>query len=655
MMVVDTTMERIRNFVSCPAAKPQTKTPTEARPMIPMNYKKVALSDGSNSDASLTDEFNGEGDQSLPKVRSSAALLAMDNSKRKRASIRTRVVSECVEDVVHPVQAQGKPPGFLSWRRWLPGFVRIPSLMLLLYFFICSLDFLSTAFRLVAGRTAGSIFQQNDLLSSPVVGLMIGVLFTVLVQSSSTCTSVIVSMVASGIIGVQNAIPMIMGANIGTSLTNTLVSFTQVTSKEQFERAFSGATVHDCFNWLTVITLLTIETTTGYLYNLTWWITNSSMLQQNNQNLPGTGEAKPQVKTVSFIEAITKPLTNKIIQIDKPVLKCWALGGCEDARLLKVWCDEEVQSNSTNSSVADFISDNSTVNSLGEMRSAEKCSFLLNQEVLTDTAIGIILLIASLLILSLCLILIVKVLHSLLQGAVANMIRKTINADIPYVPCLTGYIAIIMGAVLTFIVQSSSVFTSTLTPLVGVGLISVDRVYPLTLGSNLGTTTTALIAAMAADPDMLKSSIQIALCHLFFNLHGILLFYPIPWMRWPLVMCKVLGRTTAKYRWFAILYLIMMFFIMPATVLSLSMLGQTVLLVVMIPSICGGLLVILVNVLQHYQVPWLPKLLKNWDFLPEPLHSLDPLDRIIGRFSCCAKYSHGTEEENLEKVVVIDT
>jgi len=649
MMVVDNTMDRIRNFVNCPTAKPQTKNiPTEARPMIPMNYKKVALTDGSNSDASLTDEFNGEGAQSLPNVRSSAALLAMDNSKKKRASIRTRVVSECVEDVVHPVQAQGKPPGFLSWRRWLPSLVRIPSLMLLLYFFVCSLDFLSTAFRLVAGRAAGSIFQQNDLLSSPVVGLMIGVLFTVLVQSSSTCTSVIVSMVASGIIGVENAIPMIMGANIGTSLTNTLVSFTQVQSKEEFERAFSGATVHDCFNWLTVICLLTIETTTGYLYNLTWWITNSSMMQQNAaQN--GT---QSQVKTVSFIEAITKPLTSKIIQIDKSVLKCWALGGCEDARLLKVWCEGEVENNN---SIADIVSDNSTVDSLGEMQSADKCGFLLNQEALTDTAIGIILLIASLVILSLCLILIVKVLHSLLQGAVANMIRTTINADIPYVPCLTGYIAIIMGAVLTFIVQSSSVFTSTLTPLVGVGLISVDRVYPLTLGSNLGTTTTALIASMAADPDMLKSSVQIALCHLFFNLHGILLFYPIPWMRWPLVMCKVLGRTTAKYRWFAILYLIMMFFIMPATVLSLSMLGQTVLLIVIIPSILTGMLVIFINVLQHYQVPWLPKLLQNWDFLPEPLHSLDPLDRIIARFSCCAKYSHGTEEENLEKVVVIDT
>ena len=136
-----------------------------------------------------------------------------------------------------------------------------------------------------------------------------------------------------------------------------------------------------------------------------------------------------------------------------------------------------------------------------------------------------------------------------ISGTVAEMIKKTLNADIPYLPWLTGYLAILMGAVLTFIVQSSSVFTSTLTPLVGVGLISVDRMYPLTLGSNLGTTTTAMIASLAAEgSDRLRNSLQIALCHFFFNLTGILLFYPIPFMRWPLVLCKILGRTTAQYR-----------------------------------------------------------------------------------------------------------
>ena len=83
-------------------------------------------------------------------------------------------------------------------KEWLTGFLRFLSVLLLLYIFVCSLTFLTDAFRLLAGKSAGEIFAGNEVLSNPVVGLMIGVLFTVLVQSSSTCTSVIVSLVSSG-------------------------------------------------------------------------------------------------------------------------------------------------------------------------------------------------------------------------------------------------------------------------------------------------------------------------------------------------------------------------------------------------------------------------------------------------------------------------
>ena len=83
-------------------------------------------------------------------------------------------------------------------KEWLTGFSRFLSVLLLLYIFVCSLTFLTDAFRLLAGQSAGEIFAGNEVLSNPVVGLMIGVLFTVLVQSSSTCTSVIVSLVSSG-------------------------------------------------------------------------------------------------------------------------------------------------------------------------------------------------------------------------------------------------------------------------------------------------------------------------------------------------------------------------------------------------------------------------------------------------------------------------
>ena len=66
--------------------------------------------------------------------------------------------------------------------------------------------------------------QKSELLTNPICGLMIGVMATVMVQSSSTSTSIVVAMTASGIIPITNGIPIIMGANVGTSLTNTLVS-----------------------------------------------------------------------------------------------------------------------------------------------------------------------------------------------------------------------------------------------------------------------------------------------------------------------------------------------------------------------------------------------------------------------------------------------
>ena len=59
---------------------------------------------------------------------------------------------------------------------------------------------------------------------------------------------------------------MVMGANIGTSVTSTIVALTQIGDIEQFERAFSAAVVHDFFNWLTVIVLFILEVTTGMLF-----------------------------------------------------------------------------------------------------------------------------------------------------------------------------------------------------------------------------------------------------------------------------------------------------------------------------------------------------------------------------------------------------
>jgi sodium-dependent phosphate cotransporter len=204
-----------------------------------------------------------------------------------------------------------------------------------------------------------------------------------------------------------------------------------------------------------------------------------------------------------------------------------------------------------------------------------------------------------------------------------------------------------VGAGLTIIVQSSSVFTSTLTPLAGAGLVSLERAYPLTLGSNIGTTTTSLLAALASKGNE-KEAIQIALVHLCFNITGILLFYPIPFMRLPIPLAQRLGDITSKYRWFSIAYLLLMFFIFPAIIFGLSLAGTVAMYVVLIPITALVLVIILMNLLQKHKPAILPSILKDWKFLPELLRSLEPLDRaIVASFSCfkICKLSKNTEIE----------
>ena len=73
----------------------------------------------------------------------------------------------------------------------------------------------------------------------------------------------IVAMVASGSLDIYSAIPMVMGANIGTTLTSNIVSLSFITSREEFRRAICAATVHDHFNILTTFILLPLQ----YYYN----------------------------------------------------------------------------------------------------------------------------------------------------------------------------------------------------------------------------------------------------------------------------------------------------------------------------------------------------------------------------------------------------
>ncbi|CAB3363254.1 Hypothetical predicted protein [Cloeon dipterum] len=482
------------------------------------------------------------------------------------------------------------------------------ALLVLLYLFICSLDLLSSSLMLVGGQSTGDIFD-NDIVKNPIVGLMMGILATVLVQSSSTSTSIVVSMVAAGMFDVKTAIPIIMGANVGTSITNTLVAVTRINNRAEFGLAFAGATVHDMFNWLTVIVLLIVEVSTGYLF----YLTNA---------LVANLEPQEGAEDIKLLKAITEPFTKLILELNKTVFNGWAANDptFDDATLLRVWCGEE------------------------------KCKSLFALLDIGDTASGAIMTVVSLLVLCGCLILLVKLLQNVLQGPMALLLQRTINANIPYVPWLTGYLAILVGAGATFVLQSSSVFTSALTPLVGMGVITVNRMYPLCLGSNIGTTTTAVLAALTADASKLQDTMQIAMCHLFFNLTGIIIFYPIPFMRWPLPLCKKLGKTTAKFRWFAFFYLLMAFLLVPLFILGISLADPSgiALLCVLVPVLALIVAIVVITVLQKKVPKVLPKFMKDWKWLPLWMRSLEPADQLFSKMcKCCVKEPTQDELEEI--------
>lgn len=485
-----------------------------------------------------------------------------------------------------------------------------------LYMFICSLSFLSSAFQLLGGKSAGEVFAKSSVLNNPIIGLMIGVLVTVLVQSSSTSTSIIVAMVSAGIITIRPAIYMIMGANIGTTVTNTIVSLGQSMDRKMFRRAFAGATVHDCFNWLCVVIFLPLEALLHPLEKISAAITSSI-------------SDDDQVSDLDFLKVITKPLTSKIIRIDKSTIKniakyCTQAGNA-------ITYDQVKCGTARNSSMMKSCDDLATVQ-------IEKCDYAFAQTELNDTQTGIILLILSLILLCTCLTILVKTLQSLLLGRMAQTLKKYINSDLPKpFGWLTGYLFIIMGMGMTILVQSSSVFTSAITPLVGMGVISIDRMFPLTLGSNIGTTGTAMLASLAATGDKRSLTIQVAVSHLLFNIFGILVFYPAPYTRkLPIRAAKVLGNTTAKYRWFAVVYLFTVFLLIPICFVALSfhVVALYVVIAVVILVIAS---IVTLNLLQKYCKDKLPYCLRSWEFLPRPLRSLEPCDAVFSKLICCIK------------------
>ncbi|XP_044537688.1 sodium-dependent phosphate transport protein 2B-like [Gracilinanus agilis] len=496
--------------------------------------------------------------------------------------------------------------------------IKVIFLLVFFFFFGCSLDILGSSFQLLGGKLTGLLFFDGSILYNPVAALMVSVLVTVLMQSSSISASIIVSMVSSSVLTVQAAIPMIMGSNIGTTITSTLVALVYAGDRDEFGRVFAGAAIHAFFNWLSVLVLLPVELITGFLNRISYKLTTSIKIESEDDAL-------------AVLKGFIRSITAFIIQLDKKVFTEIASGyeGAKNKRLTKIWC--KTFENVTFSNVSVSSPENCTSLSLcwteGNMtwtliritykQNITKCKHLFVNTSLSDSVIGFILLPLSLLVLCTCLMMFVRILNSELKGPVAAVLKKYINSDFPFpFTWLAGYIAILVGALMTFLVQSSSVFTTIMTPLIGIGVITLERAYTLILGSNIGTTTTAILAALASPGKTFRKSLQIALCHFFFNLTGILLWYPVPFIRLPLLFARHLGIITATYRWFAIVYLIVCFFLGPLLVFCFSIASRRVLIIVGLPLFFLPFVLVYLqafNVLHPLPL-WMTSL-KPWDDL----------------------------------------
>merc|ERR1719323_835815 len=162
---------------------------------------------------------------------------------------------------------------------------------------------------------------------------------------------------------------------------------------------------------------------------------------------------------------------------------------------------------------------------------------------------------------------------------------------------LNDYLAMVVGVVITIVVQSSSVTTAALTPLCGIGVLPLEKMLPLTLGANIGTTMTALLASLVS---MKFQAVQIALCHLFFNIFGILLWFPIPALREvPLASARLLGLYASFYRIVPVIYIFVAFFLIPGVCLGISAVFDA--------STAGGivLLVLALVSLAIFEYVWL--------------------------------------------------
>ncbi|MFT7462004.1 MAG: sodium-dependent phosphate cotransporter [Pseudohongiellaceae bacterium] len=367
----------------------------------------------------------------------------------------------------------------MSNDRKLPVWVQILMVAGTLYAFLVGIGAMGTAFKLMGKDYTTELLGGEH---GPLVSLFIGILATTLVQSSSTTTSLVVGMVAAGAINYHSAIYMVMGANLGTTVTNTIVSLGHIAQSQEYKRAFAAATVHDFFNIIVLLILFPIEVYTGVLDTM------ANFLTETFQNAGGLKLANP-------LKMATKPAINALNDAVE------ALGG----------------GGPTLAIVAVII-----------------------------TFIGLIFL--------------VKLLKSIMVSKLENLFDQVLFAS--------PYRSLAFGLVMTILVQSSSITTSVAVPLVGAGIITISQVFPYTMGANIGTTMTALLASLAAfagaaagDEATAVLGLSLAFHHVLFNVIGVIIVWPF--RKIPIAIAEGFSRLAQWNRAIPLVYIVVVFYLLP--------------------------------------------------------------------------------------------
>jgi sodium-dependent phosphate cotransporter len=353
--------------------------------------------------------------------------------------------------------------------------LRVVLLLATLYVFFLSINLMGGSLKLLTKSAVSDILHKTT--ENPFVGLLLGILATSIIQSSSTTTSVVVGLVAVGTISLRAAIPMIMGANIGTTVTNTLVSFAHVRQPGEFKRALAAGTVHDFFNILATLILFPLEMGTHLLERAADWIKTAVI-----------GTSLPEL---SGLKDMIKPVVSTLLEL-----------------FHYPW---------------------------------------------VSLAVALIILFFSLGVM-------VKLMRALFITRMARVVDRFLFRNAPA--------AFMVGIFFTMLVQSSSVTTSLVVPLVGAGILTLEQIFPYTLGANIGTTVTAFLAvtALAAGGDVSEAlggaALTVALVHLLFNVFGIVLVYPFrPIRHIPIRLARLLAGAVSVSRrrviWFLLGYFLL--------------------------------------------------------------------------------------------------